>query len=170
MLAPLLRADLKHAAGFLHGVADAEAFVDRQRERLLAVHVAAGPQRGDGDRHVPVVGRADRDDVRLLLLEQLAVVAVQLQLVVELGVELGRVDVVDVADGDHAGVLRGPHGDRGALGIGAAAAADADRRHRVRRRSRSGRWTVGPEALAPDERNGSGSTGRRRMLEKFPPS
>ena len=77
VLAALLRADLEHAARFLHGVADAEAFFDRERERLFAVHVAAGPQRGDGDRHVPVVGRADGDDVRLLALEQLAVVGVE---------------------------------------------------------------------------------------------
>ena len=85
VLAALLRADLKHAARFLHDVANAKAFFDRERERLFAVHVAAGPQRGDGDRHVPMVGRADRDDVRLLLFEQLAIVArTSGELVVEL--------------------------------------------------------------------------------------
>ena len=75
VLAALLRADLEHAAGFFHRVADAEAFFDRERERLFAVHVAAGVQGGDGDRHVPMVGRADGDDVRLLAFQQLAVVA-----------------------------------------------------------------------------------------------
>ena len=39
---------------------------------------------------------------RLFLFEQLAIVAVQLELLVELGVELVRVDVVDVAHGDHS--------------------------------------------------------------------
>ena len=42
VLAALLRADLKHAARFLHDVANAEAFLDRERERLFAIHVAAG--------------------------------------------------------------------------------------------------------------------------------
>ena len=65
------------------------AFFDRERERLFAIHVATGVQRGNRDRHVPMVGRADRDDVRLLALEHLAIVAVHRQLVVELGIEFG---------------------------------------------------------------------------------
>ena len=68
VLAALLGAHLKDLAGFLDRVADAEAFFNRERERLLAVDVAACAERGDGDRHVPVIGRADGDDVWLFLL------------------------------------------------------------------------------------------------------
>ena len=74
-----------------------------------------------------MIGRADRDDVRLLALEQLAIVAVHRQLVVELGVEFGGMEHVDIAHGDHPPELRGPHGNAGTLRKGAAAAADADR-------------------------------------------
>ena len=64
VLAALLSADLEDAAGLLDCVADAEAFVDREGQRLFAVDVAARVQGGQRDRHVPVVGRADGDDVR----------------------------------------------------------------------------------------------------------
>ena len=75
MLAPLLGADLEHAAGFFHGLRQNLAFVDRQRQRLFAVDVFAGPQGVEGDLHVPVVGRADGDDLHILAIEQFAIVA-----------------------------------------------------------------------------------------------
>ena len=52
-----------------------------KRQRLLAVHVLAGLHRLDGDLRVPVVGRADGDDVDVLAIEHLAVVGVDLALV-----------------------------------------------------------------------------------------
>ena len=45
-VAPLLAAGLEHAPGLLHRGHQPLALVDRQRERLLAVHVLAGLQRG----------------------------------------------------------------------------------------------------------------------------
>src|SRR5207253_9694837 len=49
VLAALLRADLQHALRLLDDPAELLALVDRQGQRLLAVDVLAGPQRGDGD-------------------------------------------------------------------------------------------------------------------------
>ena len=46
-------------------------------DRLLAVDVGPGFAGGDHRQGVPVVGRADEDDVEVLLLEHLAVVAVE---------------------------------------------------------------------------------------------
>ena len=48
----------------------------RQRQRLLDVDVLAGVGRVDGDLRVPVIGRGDQHRIEVLLLEQLAVVAV----------------------------------------------------------------------------------------------
>ena len=55
-----------------HLLHQALALVDRERERLLAVDVLAGPGGGDVDQRVPVVGRAVDDDVDVVALEQLA--------------------------------------------------------------------------------------------------
>ena len=51
------------------------AFGDRQRQRLLAVHVLARLAGVDRHQRVPVVGRGDDDGVDVLAVEQLAVVA-----------------------------------------------------------------------------------------------
>ncbi len=69
MFAPLLRADLEGLARLFHGVANAEAFFNGESERLLAVHMAARAEGGDGNRHMPMIGRADGDDIRFYFFE-----------------------------------------------------------------------------------------------------
>ena len=124
-LAPLLRAHLEDAAGSLHRLADHAALVDRQRQRLFAVHVLAGRQRVDGDLDVPVVGRADGDRLHVLAVEHLAVVLIDLALaadIFDLGEVVG-VAQVDVGAGDRVAQPRGLAADVG------AASADADGGH-----------------------------------------
>ena len=50
LLDTLLAAGLENAPGLLRGGHDPLAFVNRQRERLLAIHVLAGAHRGDVQR------------------------------------------------------------------------------------------------------------------------
>ena len=72
----LLESDLHHALGIAHRGDQRRAFFDRVRDGLLAVDVFAGAHTGDGDGHVPVVGRGDHDGVDILTVEDLAVVEV----------------------------------------------------------------------------------------------
>src|SRR6185369_7342915 len=64
-----------------------------------------------------------------LALEHFAVVAIHGQLVVEAVVELGAMDDVHIAHGNHAAQLRRMPRDGSALRERTAAAADANRRH-----------------------------------------
>ena len=74
--AAALRADL-HDALVLAGGGEHRLALDHvHADRLLHVDVGPGLDGGDHRQGVPVVGRADQDDVEVLLLEHLAVVAV----------------------------------------------------------------------------------------------
>jgi hypothetical protein len=70
----LLAAGLEDAPGLFRGPDDLSALLDRQRERLFAVHVFAGPHRRDRDHGVPVVRRADDHGVEVGPRQKLAVV------------------------------------------------------------------------------------------------
>ena len=71
-----MHADLADPLVDAHGLDDLGPFLDLQGQRLLDVDVFAGVGRIDGDQRVPVIGRGDQHRVEVLLLEQLAVVAV----------------------------------------------------------------------------------------------
>lgn len=105
------------------------SFINCQRQRLLAVDVATGPKGGNGDRHVPVIRRADRDEVDVLLLKQLAVVFVHGQFVVELIVEHIRVISIYFTDSYWPRVFRRIARDLAAT-CEAARPAHTDRRKR----------------------------------------
>ena len=74
---PLI-AHLRGDAGRVRGLGQLAAFVQRVRERLLAIDVLAGANRGHRGHGVNVIGRADRDgvDVLRLLVEHLAKILV----------------------------------------------------------------------------------------------
>ena len=72
----LLAAGLEDAVVLAGRLDHRLAFLDGEREGLLAVDVAAGLHRGDRGQGVPVVDRADRDGVQVFLGEQLAEVFV----------------------------------------------------------------------------------------------
>src|SRR4029453_13357263 len=80
---------------------------NRERERLLAIDVLAGPHGGDGDGGMPVVRRADGDGVDVAVAEQLAVVGEDLAITVvvarvdDVGGKFG-IGPVHVAHGNHA--------------------------------------------------------------------
>ncbi len=126
--AALLRADLKDSAGLFDDVSNQEALLDRQCEGLFAIHVTTRTQRVDSDGDVPVVGSADRHDVRRFLIDQLPIITVQPQLVVKRGIEFRQVKVVDIAAGNHLAEVGCMAGDTAALAVATAAAAHADRR------------------------------------------
>ncbi len=90
-----------------HGLALGHVHADR----LLDVDVGPGLDGGDHRQRVPVVGRGDQDDVEVLLLEHLAVVAVGPRLLLR-----------GLARGDHLGGL-GEH-----LLVDVAERDDLDRR------------------------------------------
>jgi hypothetical protein len=72
----LLQSDLHHALGIVHGGNQRSGLFHRMGDGLFAVDVFAGAHRGDGDGHMPVVGRADHDGVDVFAIEDLAVVEV----------------------------------------------------------------------------------------------
>jgi hypothetical protein len=112
----LHRARLQHPAVRVDRLHDLDGLVNVVGERLLAVDVLAGPQGGEGDDRVPVVGRRDHDGVDVLSGDELAEVVVgpaagepgrgprRVELVHPRpgGLTTGR---VDVADGDDAHAL-----------------------------------------------------------------
>ena len=113
LIAALLRADLKRLTGPLDGRDQLLAFVDRQRQRLFAINVLAGIERGQRDGGVPMIGRADRHGFDVFPLEQLAVVFVDVRFF-EMRF-FGRVGILakDVANRHDVGpVLLGSIGDR----------------------------------------------------------
>jgi hypothetical protein len=65
------------------------SLADRERERLLAVHVLAGEQRGLGDGGVPVIGRADEHRVDISPRQQI------LEAAMDRGRAAGTVDLCD---------------------------------------------------------------------------
>lgn len=68
-------ADLHDASGRARGVEHRATLADRVADRFLDKDVGAGLDRRDHGQRVPMVGRGDDDDLRLLLREQLAVIA-----------------------------------------------------------------------------------------------
>jgi len=121
IVAPLLRADLEHAARLAGHPADPLALVNRQRQRFLTVHILAGAHRRDGDGGVPVVGRADGDDLDVLAVQQLAVVLVDRALALVSGGESFGMAAVDVANKHDAAELAG------CVAVGRAFSAHTDR-------------------------------------------
>ena len=124
VFAPLLRADVQDLAGLFHHLADLLAFVDGQRQWLLALHVFAGLQRVDDDLRVPVIGRADGHHVDVVAIQHLAIVRVDLALAVELvpGGKSLTVTLVHIRTSHDVGEPRGA----------AAIAAYPSRPHRCR--------------------------------------
>ena len=117
LIAALLRADLKRLAGPLDRRDQLLAFVDRQRQRLFAIDVLAGIERGQRDGGVPMVGRADRHGFDVFSLQQFAIVFVDIGFFEMLC--LGRIGVlaIDIANRHDVGsVLFGSFGDAPFLG------------------------------------------------------
>ena len=113
-------------AGGTRGLGQLAAFVQRVRQRLLAVHVLARADRRHRRDGVDVVGRADRDgvDAARFLVEHLAEIFVAPRL----GKGLKRAGcalVVDVAQGDDVGAQARDGGD---VAAPHAAGADSARR------------------------------------------
>ena len=102
----LLAADLEDALGLPCHLEQGLALVDGQGERLLAIHVLAAPQGGDGGQRVPVVGRGDDHGVDVFAGAKLAEVAVTGDLVLVLLLrhfgDAFQVLLVDVAAGHDA--------------------------------------------------------------------
>src|SRR5205823_10426326 len=73
---PLLAARLEDAVVFPRSLSHRLSLLNRQREGLLAIDVAAGLHRGDRRQCVPVIDSADRHGVKLLLGQQLAKIVV----------------------------------------------------------------------------------------------
>ena len=97
----LLRSDLHDPVVAPRRFHRQPALADVVRRRLLHVHVLARVAGIDGHEGVPVLGGADDDGLNVLVLEQLAVVAIHLRLPAG-GLEaILHVRLVDVADGDH---------------------------------------------------------------------
>ncbi len=101
MIAALPRAHLHDAAGFLDHLAKQLAFVDRERQRLFAVHVLAGAAGVDQHPRMPVIGRANHHHVNVGPLEQPTVVFKQLGLAAELLAGFFGDLAIDVGNGHH---------------------------------------------------------------------
>ena len=128
---PLLRAVLEHIAIPLDGLAQGDVPLHAQTERLLDVHILARPRRGQGGRHVPVVGRGDDNGVDVVAGEQLAEVRVRggelaLVLLVDPGDRAVAATLERVGDGDAAAALQ----SQKAAQNPPAASAHADVPHR----------------------------------------
>jgi hypothetical protein len=74
-----MQADLHHAAGIARRFEHRAAFIHRVPGRLLDKDVRAGLHRIDRLQRVPVIRRGDDHDLRLLLLQQFAVILVRLR-------------------------------------------------------------------------------------------
>ncbi|MBA7477519.1 hypothetical protein ES707_12930 [subsurface metagenome] len=71
-----LRAVLDHSAVLASEIHQQAAFVDGVAERFFHVHILACDNRCRGDRHVPMVGRCDGDDIDGFVFEHPAIVPV----------------------------------------------------------------------------------------------
>src|SRR5207249_1872352 len=76
----LLHADLAHAIVLTRRFDNQRSFIDRSSKRLLDIDVAAGVQRVNRDRRVPVIRSGNQHGIDLLALEQLAMVTEGLRL------------------------------------------------------------------------------------------
>ena len=73
----LHRAGLQDAFVLAHGLHDFDGLVDVVRQRLFAIDILAGAQRGQRRDRVPVVGRGDADGVDVLAGDQFAEIVVR---------------------------------------------------------------------------------------------
>ena len=89
----LLAADLQNAPGGLNRIAQYAALRNRQRSRLLQVHVLAGPHRIHADLRVPVVRRAHHHGVDIRFRQQIVIVRIPYNTVIGFP-RLVRVEVV----------------------------------------------------------------------------
>ncbi len=97
LLTALLGADLHDAAGLLDDAAEDFAFIDGERDRLFGIHVFAGLARRHVNDGVPVVRGRIEDDVDVLAIQYLAIVAIGVRLAAESFFGLGRVFLVHIA-------------------------------------------------------------------------
>jgi hypothetical protein len=107
---PELAIHPEHPLLLRHQPGQHPAFLNVARDRFLERHILARAHRGQGHRHVPVVGRGDHHRIDVRPRQQLAEVAVAraaLRPVVRIGRlhALGQAPGIDVADGQHAAVV-----------------------------------------------------------------
>src|SRR5215510_12913904 len=113
---PLLAADLQYATRATNRVAKRPALGDRQRSRLLEVHILACLDRMDRRNSVPVVGSADDDRVDFFIRQHLTIVSISGHAVVALTGLLGVIVVdqlsgfldpvtIQIADRDDPGIV-----------------------------------------------------------------
>ena len=70
----LLGSHLEDSLGLVQNLDDLLSFENRQRQRLFAVDILAGPHRFDGDLRVPVIGGDNGHNLHIFPVEQLAIV------------------------------------------------------------------------------------------------
>ena len=104
-----MSADLHDAVGVACGFYHRDAFKDRVADRLFDIHVGSGFDGGDHNQGVPMIRRGNDDDLRLLLVEQLTVIAIVLELIAGQLAHLlsGQVELVliDVAHCDEFALI-----------------------------------------------------------------
>ena len=150
--AAALRANLELLAASLDGGEDVVAFLDGVRQRLFAVDVLAGFERGDRHVAMQMLGRHDNDRVDRFVLEHLVVVVVgvgrRLLLGGDVVLGLGEARGEGVADGLDVGVVLGDfhHG----LDMAATAIAEAD----------PSQVHFGPRRLGAEQGRSRGQRGR----------
>jgi hypothetical protein len=126
----VLAADLQHAAAGLDSVGDFARFLDRVGHRLFEIDVLAVLERGHRVIEMPVIRRADHDDVDVLPRAELAIVVVDGLFVHARPLACQLFPLLpDVVDGERLDVplLLRPPDD--VVDVGAHAAAAADEAH-----------------------------------------
>ena len=87
-----LRPDLHHAFVLAGGSQYGFALEHINADRLLQIDIGTRFQRRDGLQRMPMVGRSDEHDVKLMLLEHLAIVIIRARFVVRLLSLTGNLD------------------------------------------------------------------------------
>lgn len=156
---------LRDAVVFARGVDERAALGDGEGEGFFDVDVLAVAHRVDRDERVPVVGRADEDDVEIGAAVELAEIAVGFAVGITVfliyagggGIAAGA---IHIAHGDHAdGFGRAEQGAVVAIGD-VAAADDADGDFLAR-------GVLAAEAGGQDERGSDDGGGDGRMLKEL---
>lgn len=119
LVAALLAAGLQEAASVLDRFDQVLPLGDGQRQRLFAVHVLLGTQRGQRDQRVPMIHGAADDGLNVLAIHHLAKVFVIFR-VRPLLLGFGNLFVVDITR------RHDPAEPRGILGIATTHAAATD--------------------------------------------
>ena len=122
-----LRAGLHDAVKLAGHLDDPATFPNVVGDRLLDIHILAGLHRPDGSERVPMVRRRKADDVNILVLQQLADVAIGFNLLAQVLVFLHlavKDGLVHVAKRNHPGAF-----DRAqAIDVAHAAPIESDHR------------------------------------------